>query len=151
LRYSFARFLIADGIYAVCGVPLFFFAGAGIVHVLRQLGGHWLVYIAAAAVGAYLLIRYYRTLRERELRTRAPGPCSLPPGAAPRRGRRPRGGQGARGRPGRPARLSDALTPWRRRPARPSPPRTPRCARKSPRGNAARGRRCRRRGPPGWG
>jgi membrane protein DedA with SNARE-associated domain len=77
LRYSFARFLIADGIYAVLGVPLFFFAGAGVVHLLHQLGGHWVVYTAAAAVGVYLLIRYYRTLRERELRTGAPVPVSV--------------------------------------------------------------------------
>ncbi len=77
LRYSFTRFLIADGIYVALGVPVFFFAGAGVVHLLRQLGGHWLVYIAAAAGGAYLLVRYYRHLRERELRAGARVPVSV--------------------------------------------------------------------------
>jgi membrane protein DedA with SNARE-associated domain len=77
VRYSFLRFLIADGIYVVVGVPLFFFTGAGIVHVLRQAGGHWLVYLAAAAAGVYLLYRYYRHLRERELRIGAPVPVSV--------------------------------------------------------------------------
>ena len=33
--------------------------------------------IAAAAVGVYLLVRYYRKLRERELRTGAPVPVSV--------------------------------------------------------------------------
>ena len=86
LRYSFVRFLIADGIYAVCGVPLFFFTGAGIVHLLHWLGGHWFVYIAAAAVGVYLLVRYYRKLREREQRTDAPAPVSVLQVPAPANG-----------------------------------------------------------------
>jgi membrane protein DedA with SNARE-associated domain len=77
LRYSFPRFLLADGIYAALGVPVFFFAGAGVVHLLHQLGGHWLVYGAAAAVGAYLLYRYFRHLRERERRVGAPVPVSV--------------------------------------------------------------------------
>ncbi len=77
LRYSFLRFLIADGIYAALGVPVFFFAGAGVVHLLHQLGGHWFVYVAAAAVGVYLLVRYYRHLRERELREGAKVPVSV--------------------------------------------------------------------------
>jgi membrane protein DedA with SNARE-associated domain len=77
LRYSFARFLIADGIYVACGVPVFFFAGAGVVHLLHRLGGHWVVYIAAAALGVYLLVRYYRTLRDRELRAGAKVPVSV--------------------------------------------------------------------------
>jgi membrane protein DedA with SNARE-associated domain len=93
LRYSFLRFLIADGIYAIFGVGLLFFVGAGIVRLIHYFG-HWALYVAAALVGVYLLYHYYRRLRERELRGGPQPPVSVldvpapevaaPPGATPK-------------------------------------------------------------------
>jgi membrane protein DedA with SNARE-associated domain len=71
LRYSFATFLLADAIYAVVGVGLFFFLGTGLVELLHRLG-HWGWYLAAGAVVLYLLYRYYRYLQAREAKGDAP-------------------------------------------------------------------------------
>jgi membrane protein DedA with SNARE-associated domain len=96
LRYSFLRFLLADSIYALFGVGLFFAVGAGIVamlDVIRQWVGHWTPYVVGAAVGIYVLYRYYRHLKVRELREGVQPPLSVlevaapeavaPPGATP--------------------------------------------------------------------
>ena len=45
-RYSFAKFLLADAIYGVFGVGLFFFGWAWLVELIK-LSGHWAVYVAA--------------------------------------------------------------------------------------------------------
>jgi membrane protein DedA with SNARE-associated domain len=93
IRYSFVRFLIADGLYAIFGVGLFFFVGRGIV-ALIHLANHWGLYVAAVLVGAYLLYHYYHRLRQRELRGGPQPPVSVldvpapqavaPPGATAR-------------------------------------------------------------------
>jgi membrane protein DedA with SNARE-associated domain len=79
LRYSFVRFLIADGLYLVFGVALFFFCGAAVIHFIHELGevGHWVIYIAAGAVGVYLLVRYYRRLKARERKLMPPTPVNV--------------------------------------------------------------------------
>jgi len=96
LRFSFLRFLLADGIYAVFGVGAFFFVGTWIVMLLdwirRQTHGP-AAYITGAVIGAYVLYRYYKHLRKRELREGAMPPVSIlevaapeavaPPGATP--------------------------------------------------------------------
>jgi len=71
LRYSFATFLLADAIYAVVGVGLLFFLGAGLVEVLHRLG-HWGWYLGAGAIVLYLLYRYFRYLQAREVKGDAP-------------------------------------------------------------------------------
>jgi membrane protein DedA with SNARE-associated domain len=73
VRYSYPRFLLADSVYAVFGVGLFFFGSQWIISLLMK-ATHWLIPLGAAAVGAYFLHRYYLHLRKRELGT---GP--LPP------------------------------------------------------------------------
>lgn len=70
IRYSLARFLIADVAYGVVGVGLVFFGGTALVAVAHRYGG-WLVLLAALAVGGYLLFRYYRYLRALELKATA--------------------------------------------------------------------------------
>jgi membrane protein DedA with SNARE-associated domain len=67
LRYSFALFLLADAAYGVVGVGLVFFFGTAIMAVIHRVGG-WVVLVAAAAVGVYLLYRYYRYLKRLELK-----------------------------------------------------------------------------------
>jgi len=76
LRFSFLHFLIADGVYAVFGVALFYFTGAGLVEMIRRTG-HWVWYSLAAIAGLYLLYRYYRYLRTREIRGAAAPPMSI--------------------------------------------------------------------------
>jgi membrane protein DedA with SNARE-associated domain len=80
LRYSFLRFLIADGLYLVVGVGAFFLCGNLVIHLLHELHhliGHWTIYLVAAAVGLYLLYRYYRRLKDREVKFMPPGPVSV--------------------------------------------------------------------------
>jgi membrane protein DedA with SNARE-associated domain len=83
IRFPFVRFLIADGIYAVIGVGLFFFGSTWLIEFVKQ-AGQWVLYVVAGLVVAYGLYRYYRYLREREQKT-APPPVSvleLPAGPA---------------------------------------------------------------------
>jgi membrane protein DedA with SNARE-associated domain len=88
-RYSFARFLLADALYAVFGVGLFFFGGTWLIDLVKR-SGHLAVYLLAAAAIGYGLYRYYRFLRNREQRLRPESPASLlevpggvvPPGQA---------------------------------------------------------------------
>lgn len=69
-RYSFARFLLADSLYAVFGVGLFFFGGTWIVEFVKR-SGHLAVYIVAAVAVAYGLYRYFRYLHQREAKLAA--------------------------------------------------------------------------------
>ncbi|WP_439621250.1 DedA family protein [Gemmata sp.] len=91
-RYSVPKFLIADGVYAVFGVGLFFFFGTwvvGAIDHLRTWAGHWAIYLAAAPVVVYGLYRYYRYLSTREKRGDPEAPVSVAqgPAAAPPDGR----------------------------------------------------------------
>jgi membrane protein DedA with SNARE-associated domain len=71
IRYPFARFLLADLGYAIVGVGVFFFGSQALIALLLQVG-HWAVYIAAVAIGGFLLYRYYCQLRKRELGSAPP-------------------------------------------------------------------------------
>jgi membrane protein DedA with SNARE-associated domain len=87
IRYSFVRFLLADGVFAVIGVGLFFFCGTWLIDLIGR-AKHWLVFVAAALVAVYVLYRYYRYLRRRELRGVPEPPVSVlqvTPGAAKER------------------------------------------------------------------
>jgi membrane protein DedA with SNARE-associated domain len=67
IRYPFARFLLADGVYAVFGVGLFFFGSQWLIALVLR-AGHWAIPLGAVALGAFLLYRYYAHLRQRELK-----------------------------------------------------------------------------------
>jgi membrane protein DedA with SNARE-associated domain len=94
IRYSYLRFLLADGAYAVFGVGLFFFGSQWLIGLLMR-ATHWIIPLAAAAVGAYLLHRYYLHLRKRELGKGPLPPVSVaqlppaPPVAEPASARQP--------------------------------------------------------------
>jgi membrane protein DedA with SNARE-associated domain len=90
IHFPVSRFLLADVAYGVVGVGVLFFGGAGVIQLVHRLGGHWVVYLAALAVGGYLLYHYYQHLRRRELKGDAEPPVSVleipdapavPPGA----------------------------------------------------------------------
>jgi membrane protein DedA with SNARE-associated domain len=84
-RYSFFKFLLADLIYAVFGVGLFFFGGTWLVDLLKQ-AGHWAIYIVAGPVVLFGLYKYYQYLRKRELAATPQPPVSVlegPAGAVP--------------------------------------------------------------------
>src|SRR5207253_9343966 len=68
IRFSFARFLLADALFATVGVAILFFGGTTVMHLLNQ-AKHWLLYAAALAAVVYGLYRYYRYLQRRELQT----------------------------------------------------------------------------------
>ena len=80
-RFSFAKFLLADAIYAVVGVGLFFFFGAWLVELIKR-SEHVLVYVAAVPLVLYGLFRYYRYLKTRELRPDPAPPVSVLQGPA---------------------------------------------------------------------
>ncbi len=84
-KYSFAKFLLADAIYAVVGVGLFFFCGTWIVELLARFEST-AVFIIAVLVMGYGLYMYYRILRRRELRNAPQPPVSIlqgPEGSVP--------------------------------------------------------------------
>jgi membrane protein DedA with SNARE-associated domain len=84
-KYSFAKFLVADLIYCVAGVGLFFFGGTWLVDLIKR-SGHVAVYVAAVPVIGYGLYRYYRYLKKRELTPGADPPATIlevPAGAVP--------------------------------------------------------------------
>ncbi len=65
-KYSIVKFLIADLIYAVVGVGLFFLCGTWLVGMLDQLrhwAGHWAIYLLGVPVIGYGLYRYYSYMR----------------------------------------------------------------------------------------
>src|SRR5262245_22631205 len=75
-RYPFTRFLLADGLYAVFGVGIFFFGGTWLVEFVKR-SGHVAAYAGAALAIAYGLYRYYRYLRKREEKMAARMPASV--------------------------------------------------------------------------
>jgi membrane protein DedA with SNARE-associated domain len=75
-RYSFAKFMLADGLYAVFGVGLFFFGGTWLVELIKR-SGHLAVYILAVPAVLYGLYRYYRYLRGREEKLSPEAPASV--------------------------------------------------------------------------
>jgi len=85
VRYPYPKFLAADAIYAVVGVGLFFFGSQWLISLLMW-AGHWAVYAAGGGIAVFLLYRYYRHLRARELRGTAEPPASvleMPPPPVP--------------------------------------------------------------------
>jgi membrane protein DedA with SNARE-associated domain len=76
IRYPFSRFLLADLGYAVVGVGVFFFGGQALIALVMQVG-HVAAYLVAAAIGGFLLYRYYRHLRRCELQGGAQPPVSI--------------------------------------------------------------------------
>jgi len=80
-RYSFLKFLLADVIYAVVGVGLFFFFGTWIVDWLKRFEST-AVFIAAILVMGYGLWMYYKLLRRRELAGAPQPPISILQGPA---------------------------------------------------------------------
>ncbi len=84
-RYSIIKFLIADLIYAIVGVGLFFLCGTWLVGTLDQIRhwvGHWAIYLLAVPVVGYGLYRYYCYLRTREKRICVEAPISVLEGPA---------------------------------------------------------------------
>jgi membrane protein DedA with SNARE-associated domain len=69
-RYPFAKFFVADLIYGVAGVGVFFFGGAWLLDLIKQ-AGHAAVWFVAVPVIGYGLYRYYKYLKKREV-----GPAS---------------------------------------------------------------------------
>jgi membrane protein DedA with SNARE-associated domain len=65
IKYPYFRFLAADSAYAIFGISALFFGSTWMVSLLRQVG-HWAVYVLAGIIAGYLLVRYYRRLREHE-------------------------------------------------------------------------------------
>ncbi len=90
-RFSFLKFLLADVIYAVVGVGLFFFCGTwilGLVHKYTSVA----VFIAALGVMLYGLYMYYKLLLRRDARAfrRPRSPSSRDQKARCQKGRRRR-------------------------------------------------------------
>lgn len=84
-KYPYVKFLIADLIYAVVGVGLFFFCGAWIVELLKRFESTAIFIVAVIALG-YGLHMYYRLLRRRELHIAPQPPISIlqgPEGSVP--------------------------------------------------------------------
>jgi membrane protein DedA with SNARE-associated domain len=80
-RYSFLKFVIADLIYAVVGVGLFFFFGTWIVDWLKRFESTAL-FVAAILVTGYGLYLYYRLLHRREQKIAPTPPVSVLQGPA---------------------------------------------------------------------
>ena len=78
-RYSFIKFLVADLIYAVVGVGLFFFFGTWLLTVIHRFTNP-AVFVAAILVMCYGLYMYYKLLRRRELAGAPQPPVSILPG-----------------------------------------------------------------------
>jgi membrane protein DedA with SNARE-associated domain len=80
-KYAFYKFVIADLIYAIFGVGIFFFGGTYLVDLIKS-AGHIAVYIVAVPLIGYGLYRYYRFLRDRELKASPQPPVSILEGPA---------------------------------------------------------------------
>ncbi len=82
-RYPFVKFLIADAIYCVFGVGLFFFGGTGLLSLIKQVGYEAAWFVAIPILG-YAAYRYFRYLKRRD---EAPVPpvsiLQSPAGSAP--------------------------------------------------------------------
>jgi membrane protein DedA with SNARE-associated domain len=81
-RYPFAKFLLADGLYAVFGVGLFFFGGTWLIEFIKR-SGHVAIYVAAVPVLGYALYRYYRYLKNREGKMAPTSVVEVPSGVVP--------------------------------------------------------------------
>ena len=84
-RFSFLKFLLADVIYAVVGVGLFFFCGTWILGIVHKYQGT-AVFVAALTVMLYGLYMYYKLLRRRDTRGIPTAPVSIlqgPEGSVP--------------------------------------------------------------------
>jgi membrane protein DedA with SNARE-associated domain len=104
-KYSFAKFLLADAIYGVVGVGVFFFGGTWLVDLIKQTG-HWAVYVAAVPAVVYGLYRYFRYLKRQELKAGPQPPVSViegPQGEVPP-------GEPAKNPAGAPAAVREAKT-----------------------------------------
>ena len=85
IHFSFLAFLTADALFATIGVGAIFFCSKWLIG-LMHLVGHWLVYTVVPLLVMYALYRYYRFLRQRELRGAPVPPVSvleLPLGSSP--------------------------------------------------------------------
>jgi membrane protein DedA with SNARE-associated domain len=76
VRYPFARFLLADGAFAVLGVGVLFFCGTGLVDLVNRVGSR-VLWVAVPAVLVYLSYRYFRYLQRREGRGEPAPPVSV--------------------------------------------------------------------------
>lgn len=92
-RYSFAKFVLADVVYAVVGVGVLFFGGTWVLALIHQYGPK-LLWFALVPLAGYGLYRYWRYLQRREAGPASPvvqGPAgdgpegerSIDPAAAP--------------------------------------------------------------------
>jgi membrane protein DedA with SNARE-associated domain len=79
-RYSFTKFLIADLIYCVAGVGVFFFGGAWLLDMLKRVG-HTAVWFVAVPLIGYGLYRYYRYLKKKEIGPASPVAAAAEPQA----------------------------------------------------------------------
>lgn len=70
-RYSFVKFVLADLVYGVVGVGVFFFAGSWVMELLKSVG-HAAIWFVAAPLALYGLYRYFRYLQRKEA-----GPASV--------------------------------------------------------------------------
>lgn len=75
-RYPFTKFLLADVVYGVVGVGLFFFGGTWLIGVIHE-SKNLFIYIGAGAVTVFILYRYYRFLKRRELAGGVQPPASV--------------------------------------------------------------------------
>jgi membrane protein DedA with SNARE-associated domain len=66
-KYPFWKFVVADAIYLVFGVGAFLFAGTWLVELVKW-ASHWAAYVIAVPLVLYGLYRYYRYLKDRELK-----------------------------------------------------------------------------------
>jgi|SRR5579872_565233 len=69
-RYPFLKFVIADVLYCLIGVGLFFFGGTGLLTLIKQIG-YEAAWVVAIPIFGYAGYRYYRYLKLREA---APNP-----------------------------------------------------------------------------
>jgi membrane protein DedA with SNARE-associated domain len=76
IHFSLVRFLLADLVFATLGVGVFFFCSTWLIALVQDTM-HWMLYAVVPVVAAYLLYRYYRFLRERELRGLPQPPVSV--------------------------------------------------------------------------
>jgi membrane protein DedA with SNARE-associated domain len=85
IRFSLARFLLADAIYGVVGVGLVFFGGTALLQLVHSLG-NWLFLAGAVVVVIFLLYRYYLYLRKLELKASIKVAEAAEPEPAPAKG-----------------------------------------------------------------
>ena len=75
-RYSYLKFLLADLIYAVFGVGLFFFCGTWILGLIHRFQSPAIL-VGAVLVMAYGLYLYYKLLQRRDTTGLAQAPVSV--------------------------------------------------------------------------